>query len=63
LLGRATDVANIRSLLRESRLVTLTGAGGVGKTRVALAVGEAVLDDVKGGVWFVELAPLARSAY
>ena len=43
-------------LLDESRLVTLTGAGGVGKTRLAAAVGRAVLSDTPEGVWLVELA-------
>jgi predicted ATPase len=62
LIGRATDIANIMSLMRESRLVTVTGAGGVGKSRVALAAGDALLEAFAAGVWFVELAPLARGS-
>ena len=42
--------------LEEDRLITLTGAGGVGKTRLALAVAGEALDRFPGGVWLVELA-------
>ena len=44
-------------MLRAARLVTLTGSGGCGKTRLALHVAAEVLDDHPGGVWWVELAP------
>jgi predicted ATPase len=50
-------------MLEDSRLVTLTGAGGIGKTRLALAVGEGQLDAAPAGVWLVELATLANQAY
>ena len=43
-------------MLEGARLVTLIGAGGIGKTRLALAVGEAMRNEVSGGVWIVELA-------
>ena len=43
-------------MLTGARLVTLTGAGGIGKTRLALAVGETIRNEVSGGVWIVELA-------
>lgn len=56
LIGREDDVAALHGLLGEERLVTLTGSGGVGKTRLALAVAADVLDRFPGGVWFVELA-------
>ena len=48
----------VRRLIATSRLVTLFGAGGLGKTRLSLQVAAEVLDDFPDGVWFVELAPL-----
>jgi len=62
LIGRETDIETIVGLLQESRLVTLTGAGGVGKTRAAIGAGEALLEDTKAGVWLVDLAPLRQGA-
>ncbi|QDQ13918.1 BTAD domain-containing putative transcriptional regulator [Streptomyces spectabilis] len=56
LVGRADELARVRGLLARSRLVTLTGPGGAGKTRLAL---EAAEGPGAGGVCFVELAPLA----
>ncbi len=58
LVGRADDVDRVAALLREQRLVTLTGPGGVGKTRLALAVAERVSGHFVDGVAFVELASL-----
>ncbi len=57
-VGRDKDVADVAALLGEHRLVTLIGAGGVGKTRVSLQVGADLLDGIAGGVWFIEFAPL-----
>jgi len=57
-VGREHEIAEIRMLLDQHRLVTLTGAGGVGKTRLALQVAAEVVADVPGGAWFVDLAPL-----
>ncbi|NYJ32378.1 BTAD domain-containing putative transcriptional regulator [Nocardiopsis aegyptia] len=57
LVGRERDLNLLTALVREHRLVTLTGPGGVGKTRMALAAGHA-WDRGPGAVWFVELAPL-----
>ena len=48
----------LEAMLRSSRLVTLTGSGGAGKTRLALQVGADHIDDFADGVWLVELAPL-----
>lgn len=59
LVGRDEDVAAVEALVAEARVVTLTGPGGVGKTRLALAVGDRVAARRAGGAWFVDLAPLA----
>jgi predicted ATPase/DNA-binding CsgD family transcriptional regulator len=60
LFGRERDIAAVSDLLLQSdvRLVTLTGPGGVGKTRLGLAVGEHLKHEYRDGVVFVELAPL-----
>ena len=56
LIGRDEDVAALARLVGAERLVTLTGSGGVGKTRLALDVAADLLEQFPGGVWFVELA-------
>ena len=56
LIGRRADIGEIGRLVSAERLVTITGAGGVGKTRVALAVAAASMERFPGGVWWVELA-------
>ena len=55
-VGRAEEVKAVEALLGEHRMVTLTGVGGVGKTRLALQVGADVLDRYRDGVWLAELA-------
>jgi predicted ATPase/DNA-binding CsgD family transcriptional regulator len=55
-IGRDAELAEVRALVGGSRLVTLTGAGGAGKTRLGLQVAAGLLDG--DGVWFVDLAPL-----
>ena len=57
LVGRAEDILDARALLNEERLVSLVGVGGMGKTRLAMAVASAVADEFSGGVWFVDLVP------
>jgi predicted ATPase/DNA-binding CsgD family transcriptional regulator len=57
-IGREAELAEVRRLVAASRLVTLTGAGGAGKTRLALQVAAELLDGVGDGVWFADLAPL-----
>jgi predicted ATPase len=61
-VGRARDLDAVGALLSHARLVTLTGAGGVGKTRLALEVVRRQTGSHHGGVWFVDLAPLADPA-
>src|SRR5688500_2646560 len=56
LIGRAREVAEVRRLVATGRLVTLTGPGGIGKTRLALAVAQEVGDAFTDGVAFVSLA-------
>jgi predicted ATPase len=55
-LGREQDIANIGATLQCSRMVTLTGVGGVGKTRLALQVAAAASPNFQGGAWQVQLA-------
>ena len=59
LIGRARDLEEVRRLVRTSRIVTLTGAGGSGKTRLALEAAASLVNDFRDGVYLVELAPLA----
>jgi predicted ATPase/transcriptional regulator with XRE-family HTH domain len=61
-VGRQHDIATVTDLLARTRLLTLTGTGGVGKSRLALQVATGQLDRFPDGVWLVELAPLADSA-
>lgn len=58
LIGREAELADIKARLTSHRLVTLTGTGGVGKTRLAIEAGSSVLDRYPDGVWLAELAPL-----
>ncbi len=57
-IGRQEEIAKLKSLLKEQRLLTLTGAGGAGKTRLALQIAADSIDDYGGGAWLVELASL-----
>jgi predicted ATPase/class 3 adenylate cyclase len=57
-IGREVELAEVRALVGGSRLVTLTGAGGAGKTRLALQVAAGLADGSGDGVWLADLAPL-----
>ena len=59
LIGRESEVADIEAAVKAHRLVTLTGVGGVGKTRLALEVAAHLADEYPDGVWFFELAAVA----
>jgi predicted ATPase len=62
LLGRRDELADAIRLLRDqTRLLTITGPGGMGKTRFALELAGELIDDAADGVWFVDLAPLRDS--
>jgi non-specific serine/threonine protein kinase len=61
-IGREQEVADLTQLLHGARLLTLTGAGGSGKTRLALAVGEQVAPAFRDGVWFVDLSAVSDPA-
>jgi predicted ATPase len=56
LIGREAEVSDVDAALRSRRLITLTGVGGVGKTRLALEVAARVADEFPDGVWIFELA-------
>jgi len=59
-VGRDRELAELRRLLGTTRLLTLLGPGGIGKTRMALHAAAEALDDYPDGVWFVDLAPLSN---
>jgi predicted ATPase len=59
-VGREAEMAEVRRLLVDNRLVTLTGDGGAGKTRLAIEVAGQMLDEFTHGVWYVDLAPITH---
>ena len=59
-VGREKECKEVCDLLADHRLVTLTGTGGIGKTRLALQVGEKLLGDYPDGVWFLALDALSE---
>ena len=61
-IGRSAQITDIQQILRDNRLVTLTGAGGVGKTRLAVQVAALAANEFGDGAWYVDLAPITDPA-
>lgn len=61
-IGRDKEISRAKGLLSKTRLLTLTGSGGCGKTRLALQVAAEAMEEFKRGVWLAELAPVADPA-
>ncbi|MGB6984503.1 MAG: NB-ARC domain-containing protein [Candidatus Aquilonibacter sp.] len=61
LIGREREQGEINAALAQSHLVTVTGSGGVGKTRIALACAADTIERYEHGVWFIDLAPIPSS--
>jgi predicted ATPase/class 3 adenylate cyclase len=61
-IGREKEISEIKKLVDTNRIVTLTGSGGAGKTRLAVQVGTEYLGQFANGVWLMELAPVTDSA-
>lgn len=57
-IGRKSELIEIRTLIKEHRLLTITGSGGCGKTRLVCEAIKGMEDDFSGGIWFVDLAPV-----
>ena len=57
-VGRGAEMTEVRQILADNRLVTLTGAGGAGKTRLAVQVAAQIAAEFGDGVWYVDLAPI-----
>jgi predicted ATPase len=62
LLGRDNDLTDLKKLVLDRRLVTLTGSGGTGKTRLARKTGHDLIESFKHGVWFVDLTGVLRDS-
>ena len=60
-VGRAEEIAQAEKLLQSARMLTIVGAGGSGKSRLALRVASGTVDDFVDGAWLVELAPLRNA--
>ncbi len=61
-IGREDEILAIKRLLRESRLITITGSGGCGKSRLALRVAADILEEHPDGVWWAELASISDAS-
>ena len=61
-VGREREIAEIKSLLKKAKLVTLTGSGGCGKTRLALETARQLVESYPDGIWLVELASISDPA-
>jgi hypothetical protein len=62
-VGREEEIAQIKALLGADRLVSLTGSGGVGKTRIALEVARQLLDEAQTETWFIDLSPVSDGSF
>lgn len=62
-IGREQELADVTTLLRTTRLLTLTGPGGSGKTRLAIEAARQVADQFSGSAWFVDLSAVADPAF
>jgi hypothetical protein len=60
-VGRGAQMADVGKLLADNRLVTLTGAGGAGETRLAVEIAARIAPEFGDGVWYVDLAPVTHS--
>ena len=60
-VGRTMEISNVTKLVETSRLVTLTGPGGIGKTRLAIESAAQVRNRFPDGLWWIDLAPVART--
>src|SRR5512133_2277808 len=61
-IGRTHEIENVKKLVAAHRLITLTGTGGSGKTRLSLQVAQELMGEYTHGVWLVELAALSDAA-
>ncbi len=61
-VGRQAQIAELGRIVAVNRLVTLTGAGGAGKTRLAVEVASQLTDEFGDGIWYVDLAPISNPA-
>jgi predicted ATPase/class 3 adenylate cyclase/DNA-binding CsgD family transcriptional regulator len=61
-VGRQTEITELQRIIADNRLVTLTGAGGAGKTRLAVQVTAHTVGEFPDGVWFIDLAPITNPA-
>jgi predicted ATPase/class 3 adenylate cyclase/DNA-binding CsgD family transcriptional regulator len=59
-VGRGAQMTDVEKLLVDNRLVTLTGAGGAGKTRLAVEIAARIAPEFRDGVWYVDLAPITH---
>jgi predicted ATPase/class 3 adenylate cyclase/DNA-binding CsgD family transcriptional regulator len=59
-IGRQSEIQELHQIVEDTRLVTLAGAGGAGKTRLAVELAAQLADEFPGGVWYVDLAPITN---
>ncbi len=62
-IGREKEIIHIKQSIQKDRLVTLTGSGGTGKTRISLQAAAEILERYEDGAWFVELAPISDPSH